>query len=125
MSGAQLALLIVGIVALLVAAAAVAFVVVRRRRAAERARRAPHLPRWPIVLVHGLVGFDALLLAGGRQYFRGIVTHLEARGLTVYRPQLPGVGSVPVRAGKLADFIRSLPDEKVNVIAHSMAGLDA
>jgi triacylglycerol lipase len=126
MTRAQLALLIVGILALLAAAAAVALVSVRRRRSAERARRAPDLPRWPIVLVHGLVGFDALLVGGGgRRYFRGIVAHLEGRGLKVYRPQLPGVGSVPVRAGKLADFIRSLPDEKVNVIAHSMAGLDA
>jgi triacylglycerol lipase len=126
MTRAQLALLIVAILAVLAVAVAVAMVVVSRRRAAERARRARDLPRWPIVLVHGLCGFDALVLGGGgRRYFRGVVTHLESRGLRVYRPRLPGVGSVPERAEKLADYIRSLPDDKVNVIAHSMAGLDA
>ncbi len=123
MSRAQLVLLIVGILALLAASAALAIAVGRRRRR-DRDRRAPDLPRWPIVLVHGL-GFEALLARGGARYFRGVISHLEARGLTVYRPRLPGSGSVPDRAEHLAAFIRSLPDEKVNVIAHSMAGLDA
>src|SRR5262249_49723084 len=33
--------------------------------------------------------------------------------------------SVPERAARLADFIRGLPERRVNVVAHSMGGLDA
>jgi triacylglycerol lipase len=123
MTGSTLALLIVAILALLAAAAALA--VVRRRRSARRARRVSDLPRWPIVLVHGFCGVEALLERNGARYFRGIIAYLESRGLTVYRPRLAGAGAVPERAEQLAAFIRALPDEKVNVIAHSMAGLDA
>jgi triacylglycerol lipase len=46
-------------------------------------------------------------------------------GLTVHQARLPPLGSVPERAARLADFLRSLPAERVNVIAHSMGGLDA
>jgi triacylglycerol lipase len=77
-------------------------------------------------MVHGIVGFDEIRLIGTRHdYFRGIVAALAARGVTTYRPRLPWAASVPERARRLAEFIRGLPGEKVNVIAHSMGGLDA
>jgi triacylglycerol lipase len=102
---------------------AVTVVVLRRRRAR---RPIPKAPRWPVVLVHGWMGFDELGLPGMRpHYFRGIARHLERRGVVVYRPRLPATGSVPVRAAKLAEFIRGLNEDKVNLVAHSMGGLDA
>ncbi len=46
-------------------------------------------------------------------------------GIEVHRPRVPAVGSVVVRAEKLAAAVRALPARKVNLIAHSMGGLDA
>jgi triacylglycerol lipase len=82
--------------------------------------------RYPVVLVHGFLGFDDLAIGGSRQnYFRGIVEHLESLGVKVYRPRLPALGSVAQRAQALADHLRSVPARKVNLVAHSMGGVDA
>jgi triacylglycerol lipase len=108
------------LVALLVATAAL--LRARRRRLAPP----PPVPRHPLVLIHGIMGFDKLDLPGWKpEYFRGVASHLEKQGATVYRPRLPPLSSVPERARALVDYLRELPAEKVNVLAHSMAGLDA
>ena len=100
-------------------------IAVRRRRA--RDRRAPGVaPRYPVVLVHGLMGFDEVAVAGSKlRYFRGIGERLEQMGARVYRARLPALASVPERARKLADYVRGLGEPRVNLIAHSMGGLDA
>ncbi len=96
----------------------------RRRR--QPARVIGPIPRYPLVLVHGIFGFDSIGVGSIKQhYFRGVARALEAAGIQVYVPRLPPLGSVPERARLLADFIRHLPEPKVNVIAHSMGGLDA
>jgi triacylglycerol lipase len=77
----------------------------------------PARPQHPIVLAHGIFGFS--------EYFRGVVARLRRQGIVVYQPRLPALASVPQRARVLAQFIGSLPDERVNVVAHSMGGLDA
>jgi triacylglycerol lipase len=83
-------------------------------------------PRYPIVLVHGMMGFDEIKLGrASQEYFRGVRERLESLGLEVHRARLPPVASVAVRARALGDFIRSLKAKRVNVIAHSMGGLDA
>ncbi len=105
--------------AIVVAVAVVAAVAIRRRRAARVAAPARTTPRHPIVLVHGIMGL------GEERYFRGIAQHLAVRGAVVREPQLPPFASVPERAARLASFIRELPDPRVNLIAHSMGGLDA
>jgi triacylglycerol lipase len=80
----------------------------------------------PVVLVHGLLGFDELSLMGAaRPYFRGVAERLRIEGAVVYTARLPPLGSVPARARALSAFIRTLPHPRVNVIAHSMGGLDA
>jgi triacylglycerol lipase len=95
----------------------------RRRR---RKKAPPALLRYPLVLVHGILGFDSIGVGKVKQgYFRGVQRALEAIGVKVYAPRLPALGSVPVRAERLAAYIRALPDERVNIIAHSMGGLDA
>jgi triacylglycerol lipase len=97
----------------------------RRLRRAIPARRAPRL-RHPVVLAHGVLGFDEIALGGQRhRYFRNIADRLQALGGEFHHPRVPATGGVKERAGHLAALIRSLPEGRVNVVAHSMGGLDA
>jgi len=80
----------------------------------------------PVVLVHGLMGFDQIGRGPFRQqYFRHIPQRLERMGVTVFRPRLAAASSVAHRAAMLVEAVRALPARRVNVIAHSMGGLDA
>lgn len=84
--------------------------------------------RAPVVLVHGLFGFDRIRLVGltVANYFPGIVECLEAAGNRVLVPTLSPTGGVAERAQQLKDFIlRESPGEPVHLVAHSMGGLDA
>jgi triacylglycerol lipase len=112
--------------AAVLALALVALALVRRWWLRRRlAPRPLQVPRLPLVLVHGLAGFDGIGPGRLRQeYFRRIARDLAARGARVHVPRLSPVAGVPVRAEQLANFIRALPARKVNVIAHSMGGLD-
>lgn len=74
------------------------------------------------MLAHGFLGFDEL---GGQAYFRGIARRIEKTGARVYAPRVPPLASVAARAQRLAEFVRALPEERVNIVAHSMGGLDA
>lgn len=91
------------------------------RRAPWRGAR----PKCPVVLVHGLLGFEAIHVGRARHYFNGIREALENAGIRVYAPALPPVGSVEARATALAEAVRAIPARKVHLIAHSMGGLDA
>ena len=80
----------------------------------------------PVVLVHGLFGFDRVGIPGMRlHYFRGIVEHLEGLGCHAHAVRLPGAASVPERAQRLVEAVTALGHERVDIIAHSMGGLDA
>ena len=88
--------------------------------------RRPGTPRYPVVLVHGVVGFDEITVGTTRhEYFRGIAERLRQRGVEVYRPRMPNGAAISVRARHLARWIEDIPAERVNIIAHSMGGLDA
>jgi triacylglycerol lipase len=92
-------------------------------------RAAPKRPRLhtrhPIVLAHGWGGLDSLLPQQlGYSYFRGIPEALRARGHVVHVARVPPTASIELRARRLARQIAQL-DERVNIIAHSMGGLDA
>lgn len=84
----------------------------------------------PIVLVHGLMGFDRL---GGKvvgmDYFRGIPAALRAAGHHVPPPPaLPPLGSIAERAVALREYLLAEPavrDRRVHLVAHSMGGLDS
>lgn len=87
---------------------------------------APRGPPLPVVLVHGLFGFDRIGVPGARfDYFRGIAQHLGTLGCHAHAVRLPPYASVPARAKRLVAAIESLPHERVDLIAHSLGGLDA
>src|SRR5467141_4710144 len=98
----------------------------QRKQSRRRAPRKPAHPRLPVVLAHGFLGFDEIELGRSKHlYFRGIGTHLEKLGAQVYSPRVPPASSISARAQRLADLIRAVPEPRVNIVAHSMGGLDA
>src|SRR5262245_37541395 len=82
----------------------------------------------PIVLVHGLCGFDHLYAFRRplKEYFPGIRQHLEAGGNRVLVARVSPTAGVARRALDLKRFIlREVPNEPVHIIGHSMGGLDS
>jgi triacylglycerol lipase len=85
----------------------------------------PLQTRHPIVLAHGWGGLEGLLpVRLGYSYFRGIPDALRARGHEVHIASVSPTASIELRAKQLADQISRI-DRRVNIIAHSMGGLDA
>ncbi|KAH6652670.1 putative triacylglycerol lipase [Truncatella angustata] len=87
-------------------------------------------PKLPIVLAHGLLGFSELKLAGSLvppvHYWRGIAEALRANGVEVITAAVPPSGTIEQRAQKLGEYIAQEANGKsVNIIAHSMGGLDS
>ncbi|CAH7688889.1 triacylglycerol lipase [Phakopsora pachyrhizi] len=79
-------------------------------------------PRFAIVLIHGLFGFDKI---GFLEYWKGIKKSLDKVGVEVYIASVPATASIESRAIKLQEFIeKHLSGRKVNLIGHSMGGLD-
>ncbi len=82
----------------------------------------------PVVLVHGVLGFDRLRALGWSiaEYFHGIPEVLTAAGNRVFTPVLPPTASIADRASALRSFLdRELPGGSFHIIAHSMGGLDS
>ncbi len=101
--------------------AAILILAILRRRPWRGART-----RYPILLAHGLLGFESIGIGPLKQdYFRGVSDHLEGCGNQVIKARVPGTASIEKRAEHLAAAIRDAPGRRVNVIAHSMGGLDA
>lgn len=79
------------------------------------------VPRNPIVLAHGLLGFEELRLVPnlpGLKYWRGITEALTAKGVEVIIATVPPSGSIEQRAERLAECIRNKAGGRdVNVIA--------
>lgn len=93
-----------------------------RKPVARRGLRLKH----PVVLAHGIMGFDKLTLASANAaYFRGIEPRLTKLGAQVYAFKVRPSASITSRAEDLVKAINELDARKVNIIAHSMGGLDA
>lgn len=114
-----------GALALLLLLGVAALWLRRRRRLVKRLRREPR-PRHPVVLAHGLFGFDEIALGNARHaYFRGVSERLQQLGHVVHAARVAKAAGVEVRARELARFVEQLAAERVNIVAHSMGGLDA
>lgn len=84
--------------------------------------------RSPIVLVHGLLGYDQLSICGWTItcYFSGVPEFLRQAGNRVLIPRVSPTAGVVERATQLRDFLdREAPHEPVHIFGHSMGGLDA
>jgi pimeloyl-ACP methyl ester carboxylesterase len=84
--------------------------------------------RHPIVLAHGIMGFRALQVAGINfgNYFRGVESHLRERGVVAASTWVGMTNGVVERAQRLKEQIDlHFPTGRVNIIAHSLGGLDA
>ena len=79
--------------------------------------------RYPIVLVHGLLGFDAL---GPVQYFYGIPSELWRSGAVVHTASVSQSNSTEVRGEQLLRELQGLQARygytKFNLIGHSHGG---
>jgi triacylglycerol lipase len=84
--------------------------------------------RAPIVLAHGLFGFDRIRMGKWTlaSYFHGIPEALRAGGNRVLVARVHPTGGIAERARQLKHFLdRESPDEPVHLFGHSMGGLDA
>ncbi|MGM0565023.1 MAG: esterase/lipase family protein [Pseudomonadota bacterium] len=79
----------------------------------------------PIVLVHGIIGWDKIL--GTVDYWYGIEDALERSGATVYVANLPALQDDAVRGEALIDYLEQLGarhgHSRFNLIAHSQGAL--
>jgi triacylglycerol lipase len=96
-------------------------------------------PRHPVMLCHGLCGFDSLnilSLAPPFSYWHGIKEALAANNIEVYTAAVAPTASIEVRGKYLLDAIvdqvpanetakDGRPVININLIGHSMGGLDA
>jgi triacylglycerol lipase len=82
----------------------------------------------PLVLVHGLCGFDRLYAFRRPviDYFPGVREQLQANGNRVFSARVSPTAGVDRRAAELKRFIENVsPAEPVHVIGHSLGGMDA
>ena len=82
--------------------------------------------KYPIVLVHGLSGFDSLIF----DYFYGVKSELSSVGATkVYAPQLTAYNNSEARGEELVEYLEDLRAitgaSKFNLIGHSQGGIDS
>lgn len=82
--------------------------------------------KYPIVLVHGLSGFDSVLA----DYFYGVKGALATVGSAqVYTPQISGYNTSEVRGEELLAYLEELSaitgSVKFNLIGHSQGGIDS
>ncbi|KAI8372035.1 Alpha/Beta hydrolase protein [Choanephora cucurbitarum] len=86
-------------------------------------------PREPIVLCHGLFGFDVrgpqTIPALQFHYWGGVEDALAKLGAKIIVTRVPQAGSIRERSQALHAMLKTiLVGKKVNFVAHSMGGLD-
>jgi triacylglycerol lipase len=92
-----------------------------------RPSRGEMLSRHPIVFCHGMLAFSMLKMQIPDNYncFSILRQPLRDRGYRVFFPQVHPTSGVAERAAQLREQILRWTDDPVNLIAHSMGGLDA
>jgi len=83
--------------------------------------------RYPIVLAHGMMGFQKLF--GALEYFYEVPQALRDGGATVFITKVSGANDSNSRGEQLLaqieDVLASSGASRVNIITHSQGGLDA
>ncbi|MFM8623056.1 MAG: alpha/beta fold hydrolase [Betaproteobacteria bacterium] len=83
---------------------------------------------YPIILVHGWLGFDTFRFLGGgpvMEYFHDVAPHMRSgsRGATVFNAQVAPVASTETRGDQLLAFVQKVIKEtgkpRVHLIGHS------
>jgi triacylglycerol lipase len=92
-----------------------------------RPTRAGRVPCYPVVFFHGMLAFSTLRmhLPEDLNSFSPLRRFLSERGFRALFPQVAPTSCVSSRAAQLKEQILRWTDEPVNIIAHSMGGLDA
>jgi triacylglycerol lipase len=92
-----------------------------------RPTRARSVPRHPVVFCHGMLAMTMLRMQvpEDTNYFAHLRPFLRERGVEALYPNVAPTGGVASRAEQLRDLIHRWTDEPINLIAHSMGGLDA
>ena len=77
--------------------------------------------RYPVVLVHGMFGFDSI---AGVDYWYGVAEDLRKYGADVYTTQVPALDSTIARGEALLLQVQAIAavHGKVNLIGHSHGG---
>jgi triacylglycerol lipase len=92
-----------------------------------RPTRARSVPRHPVVFCHGMLAMTMLRMQipEDTNYFSHLRPFLRERGIEALYPNVEPTGGVVERAEQLRDLIGHWTSEPINLIAHSMGGLDA
>jgi triacylglycerol esterase/lipase EstA (alpha/beta hydrolase family) len=98
-----------------------------KRARQARPLRSTLLPRHPVVFCHGMLAFTMLRfrLPNDLNCFSPLRDFFHSQGVRALFPQVPPTSGIIERAKKLRDQICSWTSEPVNLICHSMGGLDA
>jgi triacylglycerol lipase len=85
------------------------------------------MPRHPMMFCHGMLAMTMLRMQipEDTNYFVHLKPFLVEHGAHALFPNVEPTGGVFARAEQLRDQLRRWTDEPVNIIAHSMGGLDA
>ena len=106
---------------------AVLTLVLSAQGSAQAGGSAPPPTKYPLILSHGFSGWDKLF--GVLDYFYGIPSDLKGQGYKVYVSEVSSFNSIQVRGDQLLkqaeNVIAITGKPKVNILGHSMGGLDA
>ena len=92
-----------------------------------RPLRARRVTRYPLVFCHGMLAFSAIKMRMPENLnsFASLAQSLRDRGFRALFPQVAPTSGIVERANQLRDQILRWTDQPVNLIAHSMGGMDA
>jgi triacylglycerol lipase len=92
-----------------------------------RPLRARRVTRYPLVFCHGMLAFSAIKMRMPENYnsFSSLAQSLRDRGFQAFFPQVAPTSGIVERAQQLREQIVRWTDQPVNLIAHSMGGMDA